>query len=198
MMAAMAQAAVGGGAVAIRANGPEDVRAIANVVQVPILGIHKIGRVGVYITPTPEAVFEIVAAGASLVAVDGTTRLRPDGRSFAEQLKQIRCSTDVPIMADVDCLEAGLRARAAGADAVATTLSGYVGDVHPAGPDFELIAALAAELDCPIVAEGRLRTDADVVTARQAGAHAIVIGTAITNPAAITRGFATALAGARP
>lgn len=194
MMAAMARAAYEGGAAAIRANGPEDVAAIAAAVALPVLGIHKLGDpAGVYITPTVEAALEVVDAGAAIVAIDGTRRPRADGGSFADQLAGIRRRSDVPIMADVDSLEAGLRARDAGADAIATTLSGYTGGGHVASADIDLIAALAAELDCPIVAEGRIRTDEDVAAARAAGAYALVIGTAITNPAAITRGFVRAL-----
>lgn len=194
LMALMARAAEAGGAAAIRANGPDDVAAIAAAVPLPVLGIHKLGDPdGVYITPSVEAAMQVVEAGAALVALDGTERPRPDGGSLADQIAQLRQHTDVPLMADVDSLEAGLRARDAGADAIATTLSGYTGGGHPDGVDIELIAALASRLDCPVVAEGRIRTDADVAAARSAGAYALVIGTAITNPTAITRGFVRAL-----
>lgn len=197
LMATMARAAVVGGAVAIRANGPEDIRAIVAAVDVPVIGIHKLGDPdSVFITPTPEAALDVVAAGAAIIALDGTVRMRSDGGSVKTQISVIRRGTAAPIMADVDTVEAGVRARDAGADAVATTLSGYTGRGAPHGVDLDLIAALAAELDCPIVAEGRIRTDAEVVAAREAGAHALVIGTAITNPTAITRSFVAALNGA--
>lgn len=194
LMAVMAVAAARGGAAAIRANGPEDIAAIAAAVDLPIIGIHKLGDPsGVFITPTAESALEVVAAGASIVALDGTMRPRPDGADLAGQIAGIRAISTAPIMADVDSVEAGLRAREAGADAVATTLSGYTDDRHADSVDIELIARLAAELDCPVVAEGRIRTDADVVAARSAGAHALVIGTAITNPVAITKAFVDAL-----
>ena len=62
-------------------------------------------------------------------------------------------------MADVDDHTAGLAAREAGADIVATTLSGYTGDGPvPSGPDLDLVAKLVAELDCPVIAEGRYST----------------------------------------
>lgn len=195
LMTLMAMAARDGGAAAIRANGPDDVAAIASAVELPIIGIHKLGDpAGVFITPTVDAALEVVDAGARIIALDGTRRRRTDGSSLAEQIAGIRAASDAPIMADVDTLEAGLRAREAGADAVATTLSGYTGPRRGDGVDVALIAELAAELDCPIVAEGRIRTDADVMAARSAGAHAVVIGTAITNPVAITRAFVAALA----
>lgn len=194
LMTIMAIAARDGGAAAIRANGPDDVRAISSAVDLPVIGIYKHGDPsGVFITPTVEAALAVLDAGARIVALDGTRRPRPDGSSLAEQIAGIRASSDAPIMADVDSLEAGLRARDAGADAIATTLSGYTGARDADGVDVALIEELAAQLDCPIVAEGRIRTDADVAAARAAGAHALVIGTAITNPVAITRAFVAAL-----
>ena len=194
LMAIMALAAEGGGASAIRANGPEDIAAITARVDLPVIGIHKLGDPGgVYITPTVAAAAAVIDAGASIVAIDGTRRPRPDGSSLADHIAGIRAHRDVPIMADVDSLDAGLAARDAGADAIATTLSGYTGGRPATGVDIDLIAELVAALDCPVVAEGRIRTDEDVAAARAAGAHALVIGTAITNPVAITRGFVHAL-----
>jgi N-acylglucosamine-6-phosphate 2-epimerase len=95
----------------------------------------------------------------------------------------------VEVMADADSLAAGVAAREAGADLVATTLSGYTSGAVPPGPDLELVAQLAAAVDCPVVAEGRYWTPDDVRAGFDAGAYAIVVGTAITNPLAITRRF---------
>jgi N-acylglucosamine-6-phosphate 2-epimerase len=198
VMALMARCAEVGGAAGIRANGPDDVAAIAAAVTLPVIGIHKLGDpTGVYITPTVEAAIGVIDAGAAIVALDGTERPRDGGVTLAEQIAGIRRYRDVPVMADVDSLEAGLRARDAGADAIATTLSGYTGARVHDGVDIDLIAALVSELDCPVVAEGRLRTDDDVARARRAGASVLVIGTAITNPIAITRAFVRALGDAR-
>jgi N-acylglucosamine-6-phosphate 2-epimerase len=189
-MALLAQAAVAGGAAAIRANGVPDITAVRKAVDVPILGINKVGDPrGVFITPTVGSAAEIVAAGADAIALDGTLRPRPDGRALHEQIARIKDLLGVAIMADVDTLEAGVAARAAGADLVATTLSGYTGNGVPAGPDVELVARLSGALDCPVLAEGRYWTTEDVEAAFDAGAHAVVIGAAITNPMAITRRF---------
>jgi N-acylglucosamine-6-phosphate 2-epimerase len=195
-MARMATDAAAAGAAGIRANGPADVAAIRRAVSVPILGINKTGdRAGVYITPTVAAAAEVVRAGADLVAIDGTMRTRPDGSTLAEQIAGIRDRLGVPVMADVDGYEAGLAARAAGADLVATTLSGYLGPGPvPRLPDLDLIVKLAAELDCPVVAEGRYWTPEQARAAIDAGAYAVVIGTAITNPGAITSRFLEAVA----
>ncbi|HWD82937.1 MAG TPA: putative N-acetylmannosamine-6-phosphate 2-epimerase [Kribbella sp.] len=186
-MALMAQAAEAGGAGAIRANGPADVAAIRAVTDLPIIGIHKLGDpAGVFITPTYDAAAGVVAAGADLVALDATLRPRPDGQLLARQIARIHDGLGVPVMADVDTLDAGLAAREAGADLVATTLSGYTNGRTPTGPDVELVRQLVAKLDCPVVAEGRIRTPEDVRSVCDAGAYAVVVGHAITNPMDLT------------
>jgi N-acylglucosamine-6-phosphate 2-epimerase len=186
-MALMAQAAEAGGARAIRANGPHDVAAIRAVTELPIIGIQKLGDpAGVFITPTYDAAVGIVAAGADLIALDATQRPRPDGQQVADQIARIHAELGVPVMADVDTLDAGLAARDAGADLVATTLSGYTNGRPPTGPDVELVRQLATKLDCPVVAEGRIRTPGDVRSVCDAGAYAVVVGHAITNPMDLT------------
>jgi N-acylglucosamine-6-phosphate 2-epimerase len=194
-MAAMAQAALVGGARGIRAEGPADIEAIARAVDLPVIGLRKLTLpgTGVYITPTLQSAREVLEAGAAVLAVDATLRPRHDGTPPDAFIRRLNREMDVPVLADVDTLEAGLRAREAGAGAVATTLSGYTGaGAPPDGPDLELVAALAARLDCPVVAEGRYATPEQVGAAFAAGAFAVVVGTAITNPVALTRRFAAA------
>ena len=193
-MALMARAAEAGGAGAIRANGPEDVAAIRAVTDLPIIGIHKLGDpAGVFITPTYEAAAGVVAAGADLVALDATLRPRPDGQPLAHQIARIHTELGVPVMGDVDTLEAGLAARDAGADLVATTLSGYTNGRTPTGPDVDLVRQLVAKLDCPVIAEGRIRTPEDVRRVCDAGAYAVVVGQAITDPTDLTARLVGAL-----
>jgi N-acylglucosamine-6-phosphate 2-epimerase len=111
-------------------------------------------------------------------------------------------SAELPgrIVADVDRASAGNAAALAGAAAVATTLSGYTGRSGPAGadgarpaggPDVSLVAELARELDLPVLAEGRYATPDDVQAAFEAGAFAVVVGTAITDPGELTRRLAS-------
>lgn len=192
-MSAAALAAAAGGAVGIRAEGSADIAAIRQAVDLPIFGIRKIldGR-PVYITPTFETAAEIVGAGADIVAVDATLRPRPDGSRAAELIRRIRSELGVPVMADIDDEPSAAAAAAAGADLVATTLSGYTSGSVPCEPDLALIAALRTTLDVPVIAEGRLWTAADVAAAFEAGAFAVVVGTAITNPTRITERFVRA------
>ena len=200
-MAAIARSAELGGAVAVRAEGAGDVSAIKAAVGLPVIGLRKreLPDSLVYITPDLGDARELVAAGAVAVAVDATLSERPGGLDAAGFIARLRAELDAPVLADVDCFEAGVAAREAGADAVATTLAGYTkATPAPSEPDVELVRRLAAELDCPVLAEGRYATPDDVRAAFEAGAFAVVVGTAIADPLALTRRFATAAPGRSP
>lgn len=194
MMAAMARAAVAGGAVGVRINGVEDVVATRAAVEVPVIGLWKDGDDGVYITPTLDHALSVAAAGADIVALDATARPRRDGRSLEDTLTALRARHGVLVMADVSSYDEGVEAAAAGADIVGTTLSGYTGGGRvPAGPDLELVEKLAADLGVPVFAEGRITSPAQAAEALARGAFAVVVGGAITRPAAITARFVAAL-----
>lgn len=93
-------------------------------------------------------------------------------------------------MADIATLEEGLLAADAGADLIATTLSGYTVDSpEPRGPDFELLQRLVERLQVPVVAEGRITTPEQARCAFEFGAFAVVVGSAITRPQWITQQF---------
>jgi N-acylglucosamine-6-phosphate 2-epimerase len=194
-MVAMARAAEAGGAAGIRT---QDVAAIKEAVGLPVIGLKKRRLEGseVYITPTLEDARHVAAAGADVVAVDATLRPRPGGVTTERFLAELVGTLPQPILADVDTLEAGVASREAGAAAVATTLAGYTGPGaapnSSAEPAIELVATLAAELDCPVLAEGRYATPDQARAALEAGAFAVVVGTAIADPVALTRSFAAA------
>ena len=191
-MAAMAVAAAQGGAVAIRANTPVDVSAIRKAVLLPIIGLYKqiIHGFEVYITPTIESACEISAAGADIIALDATLRPHPAGKSAADLITEIHAVTGKAVLADIDTLESAISAVKAGADAVSTTLSGYTKESPKSDkPDFELIEKLTKELTVPVIAEGRFWTIEQVNFAFELGAHAVVIGAAITRPQLITQRF---------
>ncbi|MCO5967397.1 putative N-acetylmannosamine-6-phosphate 2-epimerase [Actinoallomurus soli] len=193
----MAEAAVGGGAAAIRCGGVggiPDVAAVAAAVDVPVIGLTKDGAEGVYITPTVEAARAVVRAGAQVVAADATFRPRPDGRPLAESIAAVHAEGAL-FMADVATVEEGVTAAEAGADAIATTLSGYTAPGPlPEGPDLGLVRALRRRLpDALIIAEGRYHSPETAAAAIQAGASCVVVGTAITDPRWITTRFAAAV-----
>lgn len=188
VQARVAAAAVRGGAVAIRANGPADVAAIRAAVGVPVIGLYKHGSAGVMITPTAGYAVEVALAGAQIIAVDATDRPRPDGRSFADTVRAVRARTDALVLADVSTVAEGVAAVRNGADAVATTLSGYTPASPPTdGPDLMLVARLAELLAVPVIAEGRYRSTAQISRAFEVGAHSVVMGNAVTSPLWITR-----------
>jgi N-acylglucosamine-6-phosphate 2-epimerase len=196
-MSAMAQAAQAGGAGGIRANGEADVAAIRAVTRLPIIGIAKVwdDRFPVYITPGFEQAAQIAKAGADIVGLDATPRPR-DGEPVERLIGRIRAELGKEVFADIATLEEGRAAHAAGATYVATTLSGYTEETasrKTEGPDLELLSALVAEIPAPIVAEGRFDTPDLVADAFRRGAHAVVVGTAITNPREITRNFVRAI-----
>jgi N-acylglucosamine-6-phosphate 2-epimerase len=197
-IAAIAAAAVAGGARAIRAEGASHVDAIKGAVPVPVIGLRKRDVPGsdVRITPTVEDAAEIVGAGADVVAVDATDRRRPGGWTAGGLVREV-AALGAPVLADIDSLEAGIAAREAGAAAVATTLSGYTSGTTPAEPDLDLVTELAQALDCPVFAEGRYATPTAVAAAFDRGAFAVVVGAAITDPTGLTAKLAAATPSAR-
>ncbi|HWU21172.1 MAG TPA: N-acetylmannosamine-6-phosphate 2-epimerase [Nocardioides sp.] len=191
-MVAVAESAVRGGAAAIRLQGLDDIRLGAETLTVPVIGLWKDGKDEVFITPTLEHAVAVAAAGAGVVALDGTRRDRPDGRSLAEVVKALRNETDALIMADCGSAGDAIAATEAGADIIGTTLAGYTGErPRGEGPDLDLIAELRAlALGRFLVAEGRIHTPEQARQALEAGADSVVVGTAITHPQTITSWFA--------
>lgn len=193
IMSKMAFAAKQGGATGIRANSYEDIVEIKKAVDLPVIGIVK--RVyedsDIYITPTIEEIDELVNAGADIIALDATDRTRPNGKSLETFIKEIRQKYhDLILMADISTYEEGIRAFELGFDIVSTTLSGYTPYSKKLdNPDFELLEKLIKAVSVPVIAEGRIWTPEDAKKALQMGAHAVVVGTAITRPREITRRF---------
>ena len=193
-MAAFAKSAQIGGADGIRAQEAENIKAIRAAVSLPIIGISK----GIYpdgwvlVTPDFDDVEKVIEAGADIVALDVTARTRPNGLDGFQFLEQVRKRFDTLLMADVSTYEEGLRAADCGADAVATTLSGYTPATEGAVdnfPDFNLLERLTPEVHVPVVAEGRIWSPSEAAHAIKCGAFAVVVGSAVTRPQIITRRF---------
>jgi N-acylglucosamine-6-phosphate 2-epimerase len=193
IMSKMALAAKLGGAVGIRANSGIDIKAIKMEVNLPLIGIVKsiYEDSEVFITPTLKEVDEIVEAGAEIIATDGTHRTRPGGKSLEEFYKEVRKKyPDIMLMADIATFDEGVRASELGFDLIGTTLCGYTSYTRDVViPNFELLKELACKLDVPIIAEGGIWTPEHLRKAIETGAHAAVVGTAITRPRDITKRF---------
>lgn len=188
IVAALAQAVVIGGANAVRIEGAARVAQVRQVVDVPIIGIVKrdLADSPVRITPFLQDVHDLLNAGADVIAVDATARVRPV--AIAALLAGIRAGGAIA-MADCSNYEEAMAAHAMGFDVIGTTLSGYTGGAIPHEPDLELVARLSAGVP-RVMAEGRFNTPADVAAARARGAWAVTVGTAITRTEVITSWFA--------
>ena len=100
----MAKAAQWGGAVGLRANSPDQIRAIKQSVDLPLIGLYKIWHddTDVFITPTLEAAKEVWEAGADIIALDCTSQITHEGRPAYELLQVVKREIpDALIFADV-------------------------------------------------------------------------------------------------
>lgn len=197
----IAQSAVAGGAAAVRCGGVggvADVAAIAAAINVPVIGLTKEGTSDVYITPTVGSALAVLRAGANVVAVDATGRPRPDGSTLEDTVVALHSNAGL-VMADVSTWQEGIDAASAGADIIASTLSGYTPySSQGYSPDLDLIRELRKRLPSVVIlAEGRYHTPDLAAAALDAGATAVVVGTAITDPGWITSTFANRLASSR-
>ena len=194
-MTGMMHSVVKGGAAALLVAGTRDVINAKKLFKIPVIGITKPEvippnwREIVYITPTIKDAKDLILAGADIVAFDGTSR--PRGENNLKQIiKFIKINKKIA-MADIATLQEGINARLLGADIVSTTLSGYTVESPETSeePDFELLKGLVQSVDCPVILEGRIWTPQQVDKAFELGAHAVVIGSAITRPQLITKRF---------
>lgn len=201
VMYLMARAAKMAGTPAIRTSGIRDVVAIKEETDLPVIGLVKIQYPGYegYITPTMKEVDDLVAAGSDVVALDCTMRKRGDGKTINQFIQEIReRHGDIVLMADISNYEEGINAWKCGVDIVGTTMSGYT-DYTPKldQPDYELMRRLAADVDIPVIGEGKIHAPEQAVKALETGVWSIVVGGAITRPLEIANRFMAAIDAAR-
>lgn len=144
----------------------------------------------VYITPTTVETKQLIEAGADIIAFDGTSRPRPNGCKIEDIIKLIKANNKLA-MADISTLEEGINCKNLGVDILSTTLSGYTMESlsDSTEPDYELLKDIVKETDMPVILEGRIWEPDEVTKAFDLGAHAVVIGSAITRPQLITKRF---------
>ncbi|ALX49972.1 N-acetylmannosamine-6-phosphate 2-epimerase [Lentibacillus amyloliquefaciens] len=195
IMSKMALAAKQGGASGIRANTVQDIQAIKQEVDLPIIGIIKkdFTNSRVFITPTIHEVDELYREGVDIIAFDATGQERPDDKSFKEFFSDIKAKyPDQLFMADISTFEEGINAEKMGVDIVATTLAGYTPYSKDAVP-MNLVTELIEHLSVPVIAEGNFDSPEKGKKALQSGAHSVVVGSAITRPQLITEKFSQAV-----
>lgn len=192
-IAAFAKAAELGGAIGVRVRDSENVKAVLNVIKLPIIGLTKgtYESGSVLITPSIDDVLKLIDAGADIIAIDATKRRRPEGLPGHEFLRLVKSKINCQVMADISNVQEGLIAVEEGADFVSTTLSGYVEkqSCSKYEPDFSLIKKIASGTKTPIIAEGRIWSPEQAIKAMKYGAFAVCVGTAITRPVNIVRRF---------
>jgi N-acylglucosamine-6-phosphate 2-epimerase len=195
IISALALTAEQNGAAGVRINTPDHIAATKARVNVPIVGIEKVVTEGseVYITPTFDAARRVSMSGASIVAIDGTQRQRPDGEKLNHLIQRIQTELRKPVMADVSTYDEGLYAADCGAEIVATTLCGHTAESRGATlPALDLLERLAARLSQPVICEGSVVSPDQVRRAFDGGAFAVVVGAAITGVGWLTQQFAAA------
>lgn len=199
IMSRMAVAAAQGGASGIRANSVVDIEAIKQQVPLPVIGIIKRDYPDseVYITPTLREVDELMRVAPEIIALDATDRVRPGGLTLSELVAQIRARyPSVLLMADVSTVAEAKTAQALGFDCVGTTLYGYTpataGHRLPE-EDCRLLREVIAAVSVPVIAEGNVGTPELAARCLTLGAHAVVVGGAITRPQQITARFVAAI-----
>ncbi|WP_226704234.1 N-acetylmannosamine-6-phosphate 2-epimerase [Microbulbifer elongatus] len=188
----LARAALAGGADGLRIEGASRLAKVRNALPgALIIGIVKRDLVDspVRITPLPEDVRALAEAGADIIAVDCTERARPV--AAGDLIAQINQLGKIA-MGDCSTLADATQAYAAGAAIVGTTLSGYTGGPVPAEPDLELLRTLCARFP-RVMAEGRFNSPSHCAEARNIGAWAVTVGTAITRTEVVAEWFATAM-----
>lgn len=198
IMKYMARAAVQGGAAGIRANYVSDIKDIKSEVDVPVIGIIKAKYEGsdVYITPTLKEVKELLTTGCEVIALDATTRPRPNGEKLEDLVKYIRENApQVEIMADCSDFEEAKVAHDLGFDYIGSTMRGYTPYTKGTTlPDYEFLTKLVKSFpDTKIIAEGGIWERDQLAKVCECGVYAVVIGSSITRPMDITKRFVGAL-----
>lgn len=197
---AMMKSVVMGGASALRVAGERDVKNAKKLFDLPVIGLTKPDKLPenwqevVYITPSLKEVDELIDAGADVIAFDGTSR--PRKCPLEDMIGMIKSAGKLS-MADIATFEEGLNCEKLGADILSTTLSGYTAETknNSDEPDFELLEKLVKNIKLPVILEGKVWEPHQVKKAFELGAHAVVIGSAITRPQLITKRFLEALNG---
>ena len=190
---AIARAVAASGAAGIRTGGVQEIQAIRKEIDLPIIGFDKMEWPDysvVRVTPSFESAKRIIEAGADILAMEATGRMRTSGISDEDLIKKIHQELGVPVVADISTLDEGLAAAKAGADLVATTLAGYTPQSKKSSVfDFELLHDLIQHSPVPVIAEGHISSPEIAAQAIQMGAFAVVVGSAITRPHKITKAY---------
>lgn len=190
----MAKACVMGGAKFLRVSQKNHIQAIKKIVSVPLIGIIKkeYKNSEVYITPTINEIHTLANLGVNCIAMDATLRKRPK-----EDLKFIvsyakKNFPGICLMADCASLDEVINAELLNFDLIGTTLRGYTKETQNLSNtdnNFEFIKKALKSIKTPLIVEGKIWTPNQAKESLKLGAHAVVVGSAITRPLEITKYF---------
>jgi N-acylglucosamine-6-phosphate 2-epimerase len=191
----LAASVLRGGPGGLRAESQQCVAAFRQLTPLPIIGMVKVtdSKGDVYITPTFASAKSVSDAGADIIALDCTRRRLSESEPWPEIIARIHVELGRIVCADIATLDDALLAQSNGADSVATTLRGYTADTkNIRAVDWPFIETLVSALDVPVILEGHVTSPDEVRLALKLGVHAVVVGSAITRPQAITERFVAA------
>ncbi|WP_436943866.1 N-acetylmannosamine-6-phosphate 2-epimerase [Staphylococcus xylosus] len=194
IMSKMALAAYEGGAVGIRANSKEDIIAIKQEINIPVIGIVKrdYDYSDVFITATSKEIDELIESQCEVIALDATKQTRPK-ESLQSLVSYVReKAPHIEIMADISTLDEAINADKLGFDYIGTTLHGYTS--YTKGHilyenNFQFLKDVLEHVDAKVIAEGNVVTPEMFKTVTDLGVHCTVVGGAITRPKDITKRF---------
>jgi N-acylglucosamine-6-phosphate 2-epimerase len=180
----------------VKVDGPEAVRAVkAGVPGLPVLAVRITDRPGsaVRITATVEDASMLVEAGADVVELEADSAARAHDLQDVAELINAVVGLGSPVKAGVGSRADAVSAVAAGVSMISSSTMGYPATptARPL-PDLPLVAELIDAVSVPVVAERGFVAPDEVVAALELGAYAVVVGSAIVDPAWLTRRFVTA------
>lgn len=199
IMGRMARAAKEGGAAGIRANTKEDIKEIQKVTGLPVIGIVKrdYPDSAVYITPTMKEIEELMEVKPEIIAIDATGALRPGNVTLADFFHQIKEKyPEQKLMADCSTIEEAFFADELGFDFIGTTMVGYTPQsrgMKIEANDFEILRTILKKVKHPVIAEGNVNSPEKAKRVIELGSYAVVVGSSITRPQLITKGYAEAV-----
>ncbi|MCI5858486.1 MAG: N-acetylmannosamine-6-phosphate 2-epimerase [Lachnospiraceae bacterium] len=199
IMGRMARAAKEGGAAGIRANTKEDIKEIQEVTGLPVIGIVKrdYPDSAVYITPTMKEIEELMEVKPEIIAIDATGALRPGNVTLADFFHQIKEKyPEQKLMADCSTIEEAFFADELGFNFIGTTMVGYTPQsrgMKIEANDFEILRTILKKVKHPVIAEGNVNSPEKAKRVIELGSYAVVVGSSITRPQLITKGYAEAV-----
>ena len=199
IMGRMARAEKEGGAAGIRANTKEDIKEIQEVTGLPVIGIVKrdYPDSAVYITPTMKEIEELMEVKPEIIAIDATGALRPGNVTLADFFHQIKEKyPEQKLMADCSTIEEAFFADELGFDFIGTTMVGYTPQsrgMKIEANDFEILRTILKKVKHPVIAEGNVNSPEKAKRVIELGSYAVVVGSSITRPQLITKGYAEAV-----